>query len=169
MLKWVASQKAETRTLKLEHFRITPLAASETTSDSTQQAFALKECFSGPTDQLKRLHSHVTTLLPGGGYDTHTDEHDVAIILFEGTVETNGQHITPSQLVWHRAGIDHDMWNRSDAPARYLVIEFHGENCSGDYASYTNPKHRSKKSRYKKRSLQRILKNLKRFFGIRES
>ena len=160
MFKWVASKTPEKRALHLERFRVEAL--SECPTD--QKQFHTAECFTGATDQLKRLHSHVTTLLPGGGYDAHADEHDVAIILFEGDIETNGQRIQPGELVWHSAGIDHDMRNNSQLPARYLVIEFYGVHCTTDYAAFENPKPARKK---KKRFLKRLLKNIKRLFGVK--
>lgn len=162
MFKWVASQQPEVRALNLERFRVDPLSDTQ----NQNNAFHAVECFSGPTDQLKRLHTHITTLLPGGGYGAHADEHDVAIILFEGEIETNGQCIQPGELVWHTAGIDHDMWNRSEHPARYLVIEFHGVNCSGNYAAFAEPAATPKKKK-KKRGLKRILKNFKRILGLK--
>ena len=44
--------------------------------------------FEAPTGYLDKLHAHVTDLQVGAGYPAHIDEHDVAIVVFAGTVRT---------------------------------------------------------------------------------
>ena len=45
----------------------------------------------GETACLRRLHSHLTTLQPGAGYDPHVDAHDVAIVVLEGDAGDPGR------------------------------------------------------------------------------
>jgi hypothetical protein len=77
---------------------------------------------------LRKLHSHLTTLAPGGGYDAHVDAHDVAILTLAGTVETMGHRVGPHSVIYYAGGEPHDMRNVGDEPAAYLVFEFHGSN-----------------------------------------
>ncbi|MGH6804554.1 MAG: cupin domain-containing protein, partial [Methyloceanibacter sp.] len=86
--------------------------------------------FQGPTAYLGKLHAHVTELQPGGGYSAHADKYDVAIILFSGTVETLGKTVGPGGSIYYSAGQLHGMRNVGDNPAKYLVIEFHGERAA---------------------------------------
>jgi len=64
-------------------------------------------------------------LLPGGGYDPHVDDHDVAIIVLEGLLETQGRTFGPNAFLLHSAGATHGVRNVGKEPARYLVFEFH--------------------------------------------
>lgn len=41
---------------------------------------------------------------PGAGYDEHIDEHDVAIIVFSGMVETLGQRAGPGESIYYAGG-----------------------------------------------------------------
>jgi quercetin dioxygenase-like cupin family protein len=81
--------------------------------------------FEGPTGCLGKLHSHLTILEPGAGYEPHRDAHDVAIVTLEGTVETLGQRVEPQSVIYYGAGELHGMRNVGTEPARYLVFEFH--------------------------------------------
>jgi mannose-6-phosphate isomerase-like protein (cupin superfamily) len=81
--------------------------------------------FEGSTDYLWRLHSHLTTMAPGAGYEPHADEYDVTIILLEGMVETLGETVGPCAAIFYPAGEPHGMRNVGDRPARYVVFEFH--------------------------------------------
>jgi quercetin dioxygenase-like cupin family protein len=82
--------------------------------------------FEGSTQYLRKLHSHVTVLEPGGGYEPHVDAYDVAIVVLEGALETIGGHAAPHDVIFYRAGEAHGMRNVGDGPARYVVFEFHG-------------------------------------------
>jgi hypothetical protein len=62
----------------------------------------------------------------GAGYEPHVDAYDVAIIVLEGEVETLGQRAAAHSVIFYPAGASHGMSNPGPAPARYLVIEFHG-------------------------------------------
>jgi mannose-6-phosphate isomerase-like protein (cupin superfamily) len=81
--------------------------------------------FEGPTGWLGKLHSHLTVLQPGGGYESHVDAYDVAIVVLEGAVETLGQRVEPQSVIYYAAGEPHGMRNVGTTPARYLVFEFH--------------------------------------------
>jgi quercetin dioxygenase-like cupin family protein len=90
--------------------------------------------FEGPTRYLRKLHSHVTVLESGGGYEPHADAYDVAIVLLEGEVETIGGRAAPHDVIFYRAGEEHGMRNVGDTPARYVVFEFHGRTTLGSEA-----------------------------------
>jgi hypothetical protein len=82
--------------------------------------------FEGSTQYLRKLHSHVTVLEPGGGYEPHVDAYDVAIVVLEGALETIGGHAAPHDVIFYRAGEAHGMRNVGDGAARYVVFELHG-------------------------------------------
>ena len=82
--------------------------------------------FESGTANLGKLQAHVGRMLPGAGYDPHRDGYDVAIIVFDGVVETLGQRAGPRSLIFYPADLPHGMKNAGDGPARYLVFEFHG-------------------------------------------
>jgi uncharacterized cupin superfamily protein len=81
--------------------------------------------FEHSTDYLGSLHSHMTILAPGAGYEPHADHYDVAIILLDGMVETLGEVVGPCAAILYPAGEPHGMRNVGDEAARYLVFEFH--------------------------------------------
>ncbi len=80
----------------------------------------------GPTAYLRKLQCHVSTLTPGVGYDAHIDAYDVAIVVLEGEVETLGERVGPHNVIFYPAGEPHGMRNSGEAPAKYVVFEFHG-------------------------------------------
>jgi quercetin dioxygenase-like cupin family protein len=82
----------------------------------------------GPTALLSRLHVHVTRLDPGGESPEHVDEHDVVLLTLEGSIETLEQEVAPESLVFLPAFKPHSMRNGGSTPARYLVLEFHGND-----------------------------------------
>jgi quercetin dioxygenase-like cupin family protein len=88
--------------------------------------FTPRLVFEGPTHWLRKLHCHVSTLAPGGGYDAHIDAHDVALIVLEGEVETLGHRVQPHGVVFYAAGEPHGIRNPGARAARYVVFEFHG-------------------------------------------
>jgi quercetin dioxygenase-like cupin family protein len=77
-----------------------------------------------PTTLLGRLHAHVSTLAPGGGFEPHVDRHDVAIVMLEGEIETLGRRVHPHGLVLFVAGAPHSIHNPGTRPAHYVVFEF---------------------------------------------
>ena len=82
--------------------------------------------FEGPTVHLRKLHSHVTVLEPGDGYEPHVDAYDVAIVVLEGEVQTIGGRAVPHDVIFYLAGEAHGMRNVGVGAARYVVFEFHG-------------------------------------------
>ena len=66
-------------------------------------------------------------LLPGGGYEPHADPYDVTIALLSGTVSTMGIRVTAPAFFYHPAGSLHGIRALGDSPAKYLVIEMHGD------------------------------------------
>jgi mannose-6-phosphate isomerase-like protein (cupin superfamily) len=122
MFKWSASEDASATaalTQRLCSMKDVPGAAVD-------RPLAWTLLFEGPTRHLQKLHCHVTTLQPGGGYDAHADAYDVAILAFEGEVETGGRRIGPNSVAFFAAGQPHDMRNVGRRPARYFVFELHG-------------------------------------------
>jgi uncharacterized cupin superfamily protein len=107
--------------------------------DSTQHpevgaGFRLGHLLDGPTECLRKLQAHVSTLLPGAGYPPHVDAYDVAIIVLEGEVETLGQRVAPHGVIFYAAGESHGLRNPGSTPARYLVLEFHGSRTAMKHA-----------------------------------
>ena len=62
-------------------------------------SFSAELLFEGPTAFLGKLHAHVTDLQPDGGYASHIDAHDVAIVVLSGRVETNDRSLGPASVV----------------------------------------------------------------------
>ncbi len=89
------------------------------------KGFVTRKLFQQATSQLGRLHCHTTHLSPGAGYEPHIDAYDVAILTLSGRIETLGQEVGPNSVIFYPAGQKHGMRNVGDAPARYLVFEFH--------------------------------------------
>ena len=87
--------------------------------------FHARSLFERPTAYLDKLRAHVSDLQPGGGYDPHVDDYNVAIVLLTGKVETIGCIVEPFGVIYYAAGEPHGMRNVGDEPARYLVFEFH--------------------------------------------
>jgi quercetin dioxygenase-like cupin family protein len=90
-----------------------------------------RRLFEGPTRYLRKLHSHLTVLEPGGGYEPHVDAYDVAIVVLDGDVETIGGRAAPNDVIFYVAGEPHGMRNVGRTPARYVVFEFHGHTPPG--------------------------------------
>jgi len=121
MFKWAAGQGPRRRR-PIPHGIFSP---QELHPEERSPGFATAVALHGPTMHLGALHCHATTLQPGHGYEAHSDPYDVAIIVLEGEVETLGERIGPNGVVFCAAGEPHGMHNPGDAPARYLVFEFH--------------------------------------------
>ena len=98
--------------------------------DERNAGFATELIVEGQTEYLRTLHAHVSTVQPGAGYAEHVDAHDVAIVLLEGEVETLGQRAGPTSVIYYAGGQAHGLQACGDVPARYLVIEFHGQRNS---------------------------------------
>ncbi len=103
----------------------------------------VKKLLEGPTQHLSKLHSHISILKPGGGYEPHSDPYDVAILLLSGTVETIGRIVKPNGVIFYKTGEPHGIRNIGDKDAVYLVFEFHGRKTP------VNIKRLIKKTRWK--------------------
>ncbi|MBX3580477.1 MAG: cupin domain-containing protein [Rhizobiaceae bacterium] len=121
MYKWRAAPKETSGQLGTTIFHIED--AKSAPSGAAQSLAVLLE---SPTGYLSRLHAHVTRMKPGGGYPAHSDGHDVAIIVFEGQVETLGTKLGPKGTAFSPAGEPHGLRNADGVEARYLVFEFEG-------------------------------------------
>ncbi|MEX1013808.1 MAG: hypothetical protein WDZ80_01445, partial [Candidatus Paceibacterota bacterium] len=87
--------------------------------------------FEGPTKYLHKFRAHMSTLLPNGGYEPHSDPYDVALLVLSGTVETIGRSVGPNSVVFYAAGEPHGIRNVGEVNAAYLVFEFHGCRTEG--------------------------------------
>jgi MoaA/NifB/PqqE/SkfB family radical SAM enzyme len=90
--------------------------------------FSFVRLFEGSTVCLPKLQCHLSHLPPGKGYAPHSDPYEVAIIVFEGEVETLGKRVSPNGVIFYAAGEPHGMSNPGNITAKYLVFEFHYES-----------------------------------------
>ncbi|MBA7510232.1 hypothetical protein ES705_02208 [subsurface metagenome] len=90
-----------------------------------KNGFYSQVLFEGPTGYLKKLHCHISILMPGSGYKPHSDTYDVAIIVLEGEIETIGQKAKPYDVIFYSARKPHGICNPGTTLARYIVFEFH--------------------------------------------
>ncbi len=95
-------------------------------TEENPKSMITRRVFSFPTQHLGKLHCHTTVLQPGGGYPPHRDEHEVAILVIEGTVVTLGERVGPNSVIFYGAHQEHGMKNVGSDAAKYIVFEFHG-------------------------------------------
>ena len=122
MLKWENPHRKNRRSILT--FR-QGSSGSAVFSGYSEGGFSPSLCFEGATRYLNKLQVHLSTIIPGGGYAAHHDDHDVVIIVLEGEVETLGRRVKPHGVIYYAAGEPHGMRNSGTVPARYLVGEFH--------------------------------------------
>lgn len=96
----------------------------------TSKQFDTSLVLEGRTGLLDLLHVHLSEAKPSGGYAEHQDQHDVALLLFEGTVKTLGREVTAPAVVLYPAMSPHGLSGAGETAARYLVVEFHGAHSS---------------------------------------
>jgi quercetin dioxygenase-like cupin family protein len=120
MFKWIAAPSGAPRPLDT---RIVHAASVQ--PPAGVNGFGATRVFEQGTAYLRRLHCHLSVVQPGGGYDSHVDAHDVAIVVLSGRIETLGEVVGPCGVVYCGAGTPHGLTNPGDEPARYLVFEFH--------------------------------------------
>jgi quercetin dioxygenase-like cupin family protein len=118
VFKWlgVRSSNSETPSATL-------VAASRV--QSLESGVAVEPLLDLETGSLRCLHSHLSVLQPGSGYEPHADAYDVALVVLEGTLETLGERVTAKSIVFYAAGEPHGMRNVGNTLAVYLVFEFH--------------------------------------------
>ena len=78
-----------------------------------------------PTGLLSKLHIHLSELSPGHGYEPHVDAYDLAMLVLDGEIEILGATAGPNSMVLIAAGEPHGIFNSTDRPAKYLVLELH--------------------------------------------
>ena len=100
--------------------------AFDPTQPSSAEGFQVRRIFQGPTQHLRKLECHASTMAPGASYAAHVDAYDVAIVVLEGEVETLGQRVGAHGMIFYVAGEVHGMSNPGQTTARYVVFEFHG-------------------------------------------
>jgi len=128
MFKWRSSLNNNAKSLPAVPVQF---LSGETLPDNPSgRIFFAKRVLEGNTRYLRKLHSHVTTLLPGGGYHPHADPYDVAILMLQGTVESLGRRVDPLSIIYYASGDQHGIRNVGVTPAVYLVFEFHGTDSS---------------------------------------
>jgi mannose-6-phosphate isomerase-like protein (cupin superfamily) len=129
MYKWQAAPAEVCHPMQAKVFDIGGVSPP-----TPSQPISMPVLFEAPTAYLDKLHAHVTDLQVGAGYPAHIDEHDVAIVVFSGTVETLGKTLGSGGTIYYAAGEPHGMHNVGDERARYLVFEFHRSKAFGDPA-----------------------------------
>ena len=138
MFKWITDESHEAYPLPCSF-----VSASETLANlpAEDQAWKSYKCFDGQTRYLRKIKSHCSIVAPGQGYEPHADAYDVAILLYEGSVETLGQTVSAPSLIYYAMGEPHGMRNTGNTIARYVVIEFHGKHGK----IYEHPKYRRRR------------------------
>jgi len=122
MFKWYNRKKTKNPILQKGHFR--PFREPLEIKDLSRLFTRL--VLEGPSLYCKKLHIHESILKPGVGYRPHADDHDVAMIILQGEVETIQQRAKPFDILFFPAGKKHGMRNSGKQEVRYLVFEFHG-------------------------------------------
>lgn len=125
MFKWTGRAGDAADPLATSVIRHDGPAGSETDAG---EGFVPRFVLESPTRWLRRLHCHLSTVAPGAGYEPHVDDHDVALVLLEGAIETAGVRLCGTGVAYLPAGEAHGMHNPGSVPARYLVFELHGNS-----------------------------------------
>lgn len=71
-----------------------------------------------------RLRAHVSELEPGGGYQIHRDDYDIAAVLLEGELEIYNLSFKAPVFYFFARNTLHGFTNPGKTTARYLVFEF---------------------------------------------
>jgi mannose-6-phosphate isomerase-like protein (cupin superfamily) len=120
MLKWRDDLRHGTGGLDT-----TVVSSARVVVESGEKGFGAGPLFQGPTTHLGLLHTHVTVVEPGAGYEPHVDAHDVVLIALEGVIDVLDSKVEAPAAILCSGGWPHGMHNPGTAPARYLVVEFH--------------------------------------------
>ena len=123
MLRWRSGKKDTKRPLSTQILDVAGARPGHLGNGLSVQVLA-----DGPTGLLSKMHVHVSELAPGHGYEPHIDAYDLAIIVLTGKIEIFDSVTDPNSVVLIAAGEPHGISNPTDEPARYLVVELHG-NC----------------------------------------
>lgn len=122
MLKWRTGPSKTNSPLSYNYYNL----MNTIKVGESKNKLARATIFDGPTSWLKKLHCHVSILLPGEGYEPHIDPYDVILIILDGEVETLGKRVSSNSVVLYKAGNPHGIYNPTNDPAKYIVFEFHG-------------------------------------------
>jgi len=125
MFKWTSAGRSRQSELGFRYHSTLPGEYGEEGS-SPVVGFSTRVVFEGPTRYLERLNCHCSVLLPGAGYEPHSDRYDVCLVMLEGEAETIGKRVHPFDVVFYAAGVPHGISNPGSSDARYVVFEFHG-------------------------------------------
>jgi len=161
MLKWNTSISNKNPELVFNHFNIQENYKNLKSKSS-------KIIFEGSTLYLQKLHCHITSLKPYKGYEAHSDNYDVAIIVLEGEVETLGKRARPHDVIFYASGEPHGMYNPTDRIAKYIVFEFHSTKLSflSKISNRTNYiLHKSVNTNFWKKKLKRLYMSLVSLFS----
>lgn len=123
MFKWINREPLDGD----ERLPTEVLALEPPTADPAGRGWTTRLVLDGPTRYLRKLHLHLSTVTPGGGYEPHVDAHDVGIVVLDGAIETLGRRLEPHGVAFCPAGESHGLRSVGEDPARYLVVEFHRE------------------------------------------
>ncbi|MBF0285711.1 MAG: sulfotransferase [Magnetococcales bacterium] len=122
LLAWRAP--AEARRAPLPSRRCSPADEGGETRD--HGGYRARLAWEGSSRFLAKFHAHYSEMDAGAGYAPHADDHDVALILLEGQVESLGESATAPAFLFYPAHRPHGLANPGPRPARYLALEFHG-------------------------------------------
>jgi quercetin dioxygenase-like cupin family protein len=125
VLKWSNAWDAAANTLAPEVLHLPALL--ENARPTSQPSISKVSLFSGGMPRLENLTAHMNVIRPGGGYDAHADPYDIAIVVLDGDIEVGAERLGPNSLLFVARGELHDLSNRSEAPATYIVFEFRGD------------------------------------------
>jgi len=118
MFKWRGSPRASGPILDAKI--VEPARDDQGTADS----YRATRLANGETNFLSKLKIHRSDVQPGGGYEPHRDEYDVAIVVLSGRINTLDREVGPFGVVYYSAGEAHGLRAVGPDPARYLVFEF---------------------------------------------
>lgn len=122
MFKWRSAPFEARKTLGVRVHQTADVSPPPSTQPGrTYHTLKLME---NPTNFLGRLQAHLTEMEPGGGYDSHSDRYDVAIVVLSGRLDTGAEVLEPVDVAYYAAGVPHGLRNIGEDVARYLVLEF---------------------------------------------
>jgi len=125
MYKWQSAPYACATPMSFGQFSVHDEVGA--TSDN---GFATRLLFEGPSAYLRKFHCHLSRLEPGAGYAAHYDAYEKSIILLEGEVQTGGVTLQAPAVAFFAVGEALGLQNTGSLPARYVVFEFHGSQQS---------------------------------------